>query len=365
MSSSPLQQLLRLFYRYEVRVILCLRDGTIAGYCQKSDIEELMSDLSSAQTTRRPPVIAVENLEGLLELHQQEGFLTDTGRFLPAVNESWEEEELLNRAQIIQTWEKPRISITRPRQSPPEAPSVMPEVTTKPPVLKQKPAPGAPKKPSVEPSKSLHAPQELSTLALEALSIPMIALDTRGNLLFYNHEWNEFFDKDFDIMALMKTAKNRMAEMAFAGELEVDSLLEIDDFTPGLPIRMKTIRNDQKSPPEVIGYIFWVETRAKARAGDPRSEPPKSTPKPQIKTARKPDGQPHDIESSPAKAAPEKNNDSKRFLGRTLPEILEEEERLVLTWAMQEAGNNQSNAAMLLGIPRQTFAYRYKKLFGK
>ncbi len=50
------------------------------------------------------------------------------------------------------------------------------------------------------------------------------------------------------------------------------------------------------------------------------------------------------------------------FSGRTLPEILAAEEARAMAWAMREANENQSDAALLLGIPRQTFNYRYRKL---
>ena len=45
-----------------------------------------------------------------------------------------------------------------------------------------------------------------------------------------------------------------------------------------------------------------------------------------------------------------------------MPEILAAEEARAMAWAMAEANDNQSDAALLLGIPRQTFNYRYRKL---
>ena len=53
---------------------------------------------------------------------------------------------------------------------------------------------------------------------------------------------------------------------------------------------------------------------------------------------------------------------SAEFSGKTLPDILAAEEARAMAWAMAEANGNQSDAALLLGIPRQTFNYRYRKL---
>ena len=56
---------------------------------------------------------------------------------------------------------------------------------------------------------------------------------------------------------------------------------------------------------------------------------------------------------------------SSGFLGRTLPDIVSQEEKRAILWALEQAGGNRSNAAMLLGIPRQTFSYKMQKYFKK
>ncbi len=48
-----------------------------------------------------------------------------------------------------------------------------------------------------------------------------------------------------------------------------------------------------------------------------------------------------------------------------LDDILQDTERRLLRWALQEAGGSQSKAAALLGIPRSTFQYRWKKAVGE
>jgi DNA-binding NtrC family response regulator len=45
-----------------------------------------------------------------------------------------------------------------------------------------------------------------------------------------------------------------------------------------------------------------------------------------------------------------------------LDEVLAQTERKLLAWALAEAGGNQSEAAGLLGIPRTTFQYRWRRL---
>jgi DNA-binding NtrC family response regulator len=45
-----------------------------------------------------------------------------------------------------------------------------------------------------------------------------------------------------------------------------------------------------------------------------------------------------------------------------LDEVLAQTERRLFTWALTQANGNQSEAAHLLGIPRSTFQYRWRRL---
>jgi DNA-binding NtrC family response regulator len=47
-----------------------------------------------------------------------------------------------------------------------------------------------------------------------------------------------------------------------------------------------------------------------------------------------------------------------------LDQVLEQTERKLLTWALAQAQGNQSEAAAMLGIPRTTFQYRWRRLGG-
>lgn len=194
---------------------------------------------------------------------------------------------------------------------------------------------------------------QLLTLSMEALPIPMLSCSTTGEELFLNSDW-DFFRKQKTVLlqtsALLENAKQKMIELARQDKLDIHAPMEIENFSAYnthskkfslykiflRPMRIPT-QDEQKETGKTIGYLFYIlpdnareqeETRAASKNNS--------------------------VENKKKKEA---------FLGRTLPDILGEKEKEVLLWAYHEAGENQSNAAMLLGIPRQTYAYKFRKYF--
>ena len=170
---------------------------------------------------------------------------------------------------------------------------------------------------------------KLVTSTLEALSIPLIALDMDGDDLFFNDEWVKLrsrYPGKIENIILLTTAKEKMMMRAMEGGLEHDETIDIRGILRSRVIKVRPIRPDSEDVMPA-GYLFWLEPAPLDNHQYPGTEKNAAT-----------------------------------YSGRTLPEILEDEERRALIWAMEQAGGNQSNAAMLLGIPRQTFSYKWKKL---
>lgn len=169
----------------------------------------------------------------------------------------------------------------------------------------------------------------LVTATLEAISIPLIALDLDGDSLFFNDEWVKLRAKypgRLDNLLILAAVKEMIMERALDGGLENDETLNLRGLLRSRLIKARPIRPENNDLPPA-GYLFWLEP-------SPLGEVP-------LNSARKSLG---------------------NFSGRTLPDILAEEERRAIVWALEQAGGNQSNAALLLGIPRQTFAYKLKRL---
>lgn len=204
------------------------------------------------------------------------------------------------------------------------------------------------KQSSVNQDNSLNG--QLAIMTMEALPIPMLACDTRGEELFLNQDWQLFLKQKKDKLKtpiLLEQAKKIMVRLAKANTLDSENAMVVENFSAYsvaekkfLPynvflkaIRMQISASEQKT----IGYLFYIVR----------------------------DAQEKENVSAVGKQEALAAKDSASYSGKTLPEIIKEKEKDVLLWAYHQAGENQSNAAMLLGIPRQTFSYKFNKYFQK
>ena len=116
-----------------------------------------------------------------------------------------------------------------------------------------------------------------------------------------------------------------MAEEAFKEDtVSPNMIFYLDNILKEQKLKMRLIRNKNKT----IGYLFW------------------------------------DSESG-FESASKSSKGSVSYEGKTLNDILAEEEKNILKWAMDKAEGHISNAAKMIGVPRQTFGYKYKKYFKK
>ncbi|GAB4434245.1 MAG: hypothetical protein OHK0011_17340 [Turneriella sp.] len=188
------------------------------------------------------------------------------------------------------------------------------------------------------PAEKFHRELERGRLAintLAALELPLMACDGTGSELFHNRAFGDLrrrFASSLDSGELVKRAKDAIADSALKGDLDIDRPVKLRANMQGHAIFCKAIRDFDNPAARAQGYIFWLE--------------PVTAPR-----------------SVTADWSASGNSEERgSFAGRTLPEILEAEESRAMAWAMREANGNQSDAALLLGIPRQTFNYRFRKL---
>jgi hypothetical protein len=387
---DTLHRLMRIFIEHKADILPVVERGRIVGQLDRMSIMEALSEIRPEGC--RLAIKAAESAEDLLRRLDNSG-----AAGLPTVNRAFEFNALWGRAEILQAQGKiPQVKIWQPEPATPEMaaaatkaansltelPAVnnaaavnLPGIESSPARAEQgntapdteKPAAAAPEssRPTITivreaprtvlrpaqstateqagsetlnlraPAEKLHRELERGRLAintLAALELPLMACDGNGSELFHNRAFSNLrrrFASSLDSAELVRKAKDAIADSALKGELDIDRPVKLRVNLAGHCIFCKGIRDFDNPSARSQGYIFWLEPVA-APAGI---------------TADFSGGE-----------------GSSSFAGRTLPEILAAEEARAMAWAMREANGNQSDAALLLGIPRQTFNYRFRKL---
>ena len=410
MAKNIWQKVLRVFYEYSAELVLYIEEGKVKGVISKPDIEYAMSDIEYTHSEINTiPVRQVNDLELLIELHQKFAVnaYEKTG-VLPVVNKKkdfvglWSRTELIQAHQPIsevKTWSPPKVSKKIDDLNDEKTKNVKPSIgieidkpdeqllatETESQALLDKdprefedtntqaeqsepepePAQENQSKPVEvniqQPEKTVAGVEEdatpkwkaqiehgvLAILTIETLPLPLLAADPNGKELFFNTDWRELNKAHLSALGtqyLINFAKERMAQLALDGALDVKDTIELDVLPDNNIVKMRVIRKDTKA----IGYLFWIMQRAQ--------KPEKAQTLGDIK-----------VQALTKKDRVSIENEAKSsgFLGRTLPDIVSQEEKRAILWALKQSGGNRSNAAMLLGIPRQTFSYKMQKYFKK
>ena len=389
---DTLHRLMRIFIEHKADILPVVERGRIVGQLDRMSIMEALSEI-------RPEgcLLAIKPAESTEDLLRR---LDSSGAGgLPTVNRAFEFNALWGRAEILQAQGKiPQVKIWQPEPATPEIaaaatkavnpmtelPAVSNEAATNlsglarlsaraakldTPAEREKPAVAAHDEthptitivrevpaPAVRPAQSaaaeqagpetvnLRAPAEkfhrelergrLAINTLAALELPLMACDGNGSELFHNRAFSDLrrrFASSLDSTELVRKAKDAIADSALKGDLDIDRPVKLRANLTGHGIFCKGIRDFDNPSARSQGYIFWLE---------PVAAPASIT----------------------ADWSTGSSEGSGGFAGRTLPEILAAEESRAMAWAMREANGNQSDAALLLGIPRQTFNYRFRKL---
>ena len=410
MAKNIWQKVLRVFYEYSAELVLYIEEGKVKGVISKPDIEYAMSDIEYTRSEINTiPVRQVNDLELLIELHQKFAVnaYEKTG-VLPVVNKKkdfvglWSRTELIQAHQPIsevKTWSPPKVSkkiddlndektedakpsigveidkcdeqllvaeIER-QASLDKDPREFEDTNTQAEQSEPEPEPTQENQPEPvevniqQPKKTVTKVEEdttpkwkaqiehgvLAILTIETLPLPLLAADPNGKELFFNTDWRELNKAHLSALGtqyLIHFAKERMAQLALDGALDVKDTIELDVLPDNNIVKMRVIREDTKA----IGYLFWVMQRAQ------KPEKVQAFGDIKVRALTKKD-----------RVSIENEAKSSGFLGRTLPDIVSQEEKRAILWALEQSGGNRSNAAMLLGIPRQTFSYKMQKYFKK
>jgi len=392
LNADVLHRLMRIFMEYKTDVLPVVERGRIVGQIDRLSLIEALSEIKAegAYLTLQTP----DSSEELLKRLDESG-----SDGLATVNRQFEFNALWGRAEILQAQGKiPQVKIwtpapsqadeqapspARPREVAPAMPAAATTVATRPFALQEKtdatgesfakktqtdhplvspaepdeiprstptititreaPAPAAKPVPTTAQatravSENLHREIERGRLAintLAALDLPLMACDGSGNEMFHNRAFADIRLRDalnLTSTDMIQRAKDAIAESAMKGELDIERAVALKAGPRGYQVYCKAIRDYDNPAARAVGYIFWLTPRENARM------------------------------SGVDAALYVPTNGTAEYAGKTLPEILQAEEARVLSWAMQEANGNQSDAALLLNIPRQTFNYRYRKL---
>ncbi|MCS6984650.1 MAG: hypothetical protein NZM25_05955 [Leptospiraceae bacterium] len=373
MSRALKEALLGVFFSHGVQAALKLLQGKIEGVVFRQDLVRNLSDIALADSSH-VPVEPIQDVENLLQVLERYGLIKDGQKVLPVLNTTFELEQFWGRADIVRAceavprisaWQVPRLERSRLEvKSSPEDVALKsqllsegkrqleikierrrPELTHAPPMASSRDGEsekdqrtemvGSLIQDDAHRSKlSERLRQEveigkLAVWALETLPYPILAVDFQGKELFHNKEWEALQLKNVSPVApgdVYEAAKKVISRRAVEGRLEAGDVMEIPNFLAKHRIFFRAMRARSR----VLGYLFWVL---------PEKEEPYI-----------------------GREIQEKQED---FLGKTLPEILAEVEKKALLWAYEQADGNKSNAAMLLGIPRQTYGYRLKRYLGE
>ncbi len=364
--------ILRFFYRYSTDMLILFQSGKILGYLLKGDVEEILSDLSISQASMDEiPHKPFSGTTELIHLFEKYAVEVEGKKVVPSLNSRMEFSSLWELGDLIKSFEavpsvkewKPPLASERfqSRIGTVESPSPQERILEisvdtsyrnwkmeKNPhhvesTISEKKLLQEEKIPESADNLPEDFERNVSIYTLEALPVPMLAVTKKGDIIFQNQEWKNLFDvlkSRYSIRGLLEKSKDEMARMAYEGTFDRESIVPVLTMKEHIincrPIISATLGRS-------YGYLFWMEKRSPVSGKDHSPEHKNPLPMDSGK------------EDSPPQA--------KKYLGFTLNEILEEEERKVLLWAFEEASGNFSNAAMLLGIPRQTFTYRYNKYF--
>ncbi|MDH5716117.1 MAG: helix-turn-helix domain-containing protein [Spirochaetia bacterium] len=363
MENHILKNLLKLFYYFSIDYIFYIEKGLLKGFFYKRDIEEKLSDLDEVKSFNNKIdtiLNKLQNLETALEIHQSFSFLYEENKVIPIVNSNIEVVGLWGRKEIIQSWENmPQIKKWSPlkisdkeiikskdddsKESQQEESGKKIKITVPHDFKNRK------EEIAQEDTKNLIKDNnywaQLVVLTMETLPVPMLAVNIKGDELFYNAEWENIQNNNQKLKTniLYKLGKEKIGSLALENKLDIKDTFEIMNLDNKSKLLMKTIFNfENKADKNIkaIGYLFWIFENQ--YSGDKNTK--------------------NSIEENMTKKT-FKDENKKSYMGQTLPDLLASEEKKILKWAMEESGGNQSNAAMLLGIPRQTFSYRYRKLF--
>ncbi|RME90819.1 MAG: hypothetical protein D6767_06260 [Candidatus Hydrogenedentota bacterium] len=397
-SEEQVRALLRLFIQLQADLFFIVQQGNLIGYLQREDLTSLLSDLSVLNNPQIPiPLQQVPSEEILLELFEKRSIEHMGKTVIPVINSRWELTGYWTRSETIQNyasvklpkpWYPAQVEEWKPKETAlpsdeslessnadsalePVSYSSTPDTKEKlkihikvPPLkttknhknethkivtlnpsfkketIKEETNPSTAKQDTVQEKKKPLWKLEiekgkLAIFTLEALTIPIAAIDRQGLELFVNEEWQKLrklHEKELSPSALNESMKQVIAKEAMHGSLDVDSYWVIPVYIDHYEIRSRRIRDESDT---IIGYIFWAIEKAQ-----------------------------------PSNTMPIISNEAfdllnEEYEGKNFQEIIQNEEKKLLLWAYRKAGHNFTEAAKLVGMPRQTFSYKFHKYFRK
>lgn len=409
MEEQSLRSLLRAFFQLQTNTFFLTRKGRLIGYIHRSDLIEILSDLSVLQEdSLEVDIRDLTSEEEALGVFESEAIEQNNKKVMPVVNASWELTGFLTRAEVLQNfaaiqtpkeWNPPVVKVQASKGDEPavkqtlrkivaeieeESTAKAPTATAASPVIRihvpgsktdsaalprEQAAPLSEERPTLKESQASkkEAPQQEASKAisgaatdeeieerhvvkpawkvevakgklaihtLEAIALPLLALDTEGNELFLNEEWiklQRVYGAALSSPELMEQTRQAVAKDAIRGTLNVDKVWRLHVPLKDKNLFVRRIRDEKNI---IIGYLFWAPEA------------------------------PVEINSALPKVSPAAIDMlSEKYEGKSFQEVIQAEEKKLLLWAYQESGESMTNAAALLGMPRQTFSYKFHKYF--
>lgn len=323
-------------------MLLVVASGRIIGQLDRLSIMEALSEIRpEGYALSMKPAEDADALLKQMDAAGLAGLATVTAQY--EFNAVWGRAEILQaqgKIPQVKVWRPPAESMQAPQSqakptiavsTPADTPPATITIARKEPVPREtQPAARIETHPVAE---SIHRDLERGRLAintLAALDLPLMACDGNGTEIFHNRAYAEIRLREGIHLKsddLVVRAKDAITEVALKGDLDIDKAVRLKSAPRGYEIFCKAIRNFEDPAARAVGYLFWLTAHTATN--------------PALYAAEAAEG---------------------NYAGKTLPDILAAEEAKAMAWAMREANGNQSDAALLLGIPRQTFNYRYRRL---
>ena len=164
-------------------------------------------------------------------------------------------------------------------------------------------------------------------LTLETLPFPLFAISLNEKEIFKNEDWMDLEHNHQPILSkenLIRILKDQLASQIMSSSFKETETLRLPNFLAEKDLCCRIIHEKIPGGTMPIGYLLWIENHAKMEIDE------------------HPSGQQVSLQQFTKK--------------------LKAEERSLLLGALEQSGGNHSEAARVLGIPRQTFSYRLRKL---
>ena len=222
------KDIIKTFFKYSTAILFVSHNNKVTSYIKKIDINQILSDIETSKKEEAIPLHPINSLENILEMYEKYAQKKDDKFIIPVLNIHYEFIGLWSRTDMIQNYQ-------------------------------QKESLSHDTSPQAE-EQSLNKEKFILNI-MEMLPIPMLALDTKGGIIFYNMDWETFQKKitlpkksEPLLAVFFKEAKKLIGKETINKKIKKKTYYHFLFKKKVVFVRL-IINNEFVTP---IGYLFWV-----------------------------------------------------------------------------------------------------------